>query len=146
MYDALMRDTTPEYTGHWRNEQVWVGGGSISRHAATFVPHHHTRIPSLMADVLAFAQRADAYFRALTEYRAGNTNAIITAVAKTSFAAAQNGRQLVDDIQAAVARWDHQVIALSDSSVHRIKQYLLRQPHLAGAGDPRRTRCCRRTG
>ena len=30
MHDALLRDTAPEHVGHWRDEQVWIGGGSIS--------------------------------------------------------------------------------------------------------------------
>lgn len=186
MHDALLRDTAPEYVGDWRNEQVWIGGGSISPHAAAFVPPHHTRVSSLMADVVAFARRTDvpvliqaaiahaqfetihpfpdgngrtgrallqgmlrhggltrnvtvpvsagllhdtdAYFRALTEYRAGNTSAIVAAVAEASFAAIRNGRVLVRDIQDAAARWDDVVVARSDSSVHKAKSYLLRQP------------------
>ncbi len=186
MHDALLRDSAPEYTGHWRNEQVWIGGGSISPHSATFVPPHHTRVAGLMADVVAFAERTDvpvliqaaiahaqfetvhpfpdgngrtgrallqgmlrhggltrnvtvpvsagllhdtdAYFRALTQYRAGNTAAIVTAVAEASFAAIRNGRALVQDIQATAARWDALVQARSDSSVHHVKNYLLRQP------------------
>ncbi len=186
MHDALLRDTAPEYVGHWRNEQVWIGGGNISPHAASFVPPHHSRVPSLMTDVVAFAERTDvpvliqaaiahaqfetihpfpdgngrtgraliqsmlrhggltrnvtvpvsagllhdaeAYFRALTEYRAGNVGSIVTAVAEASFAAIRNGRELVSDIQDASARWDSVVVARSDSSVHQVKSYLLGQP------------------
>lgn len=186
MHDALLRDSAPEYVGSWREEQVWIGGGSISPHAAAFVPPHHTRVPSLMADVVEFAGRTDvpvliqaaithaqfetihpfpdgngrmgrallqgmlrhggltrnvtvpvsagllhdtdAYFRALTEYRAGNPEGIVRAVAEASFAAIRNGRELVSDIQTAAARWGDVVVARSDSSVHRAKGYLLRQP------------------
>jgi Fic family protein len=70
----------------------------------------------------------DAYFGALTAYRAGRADAIVTAVAEASFAAVQNGRALVNDIQAAAKRWDSQIIARSDSSVHQVKEHLLRQP------------------
>jgi hypothetical protein len=73
-------------------------------------------------------QDTDAYFSALTEYRAGRADAIVTTVAEASFAAVENGRTLVEDIQTAARRWDSQVIARSDSSVHRVKKYLLRQP------------------
>ncbi len=186
MHDALLRHTAPEYVGQWRDEQVWIGGGGISPHAAAFVPPHHTRVPGLMADVVAFAGRTDvpvliqaaiahaqfetihpfpdgngrtgrallqgmlrhggltrnvtvpvsagllhdtdAYFRALTEYRAGNPSDIVTVVAEASFAAIRNGRALVRDIQTAAARWDDLVVARSDSSVHKAKNYLLRQP------------------
>ncbi len=186
IHDALLRETAPQYSGHWRNEQVWIGGSSISPHAASFVPPHHERVPGLMADLVAFAGRTNvpvliqaaiahaqfetihpfpdgngrtgraflqgmlrhggltrnvtvpvsagllqdtnAYFRALTEYRDGHADAIVTAVAEASFAAIRNGRRLVDDVQTLAKRWDHQVVARSDSSVHRVKQYLLRQP------------------
>lgn len=186
MHDALLRDSAPEYVGRWRDQQVWIGGGSISPHAATFVPPHQDRVAALMTDVVSFAQRTDVpvlaqaaiahaqfetihpfpdgngrtgrallqgmlrqgrltrnvtvpvsagllrdtdgYFSALTEYRAGRLDPIIIAVAQASFAAVQNGRALVGDIQAAAKRWDSQIIARSDSSVHRVKQYLLRQP------------------
>ena len=186
MQDALLRDSAPEYVGHWRDQQVWIGGGSISPHAALFVPPHHSRVPALMADVVAFARRTDvpvlaqaaiahaqfetihpfpdgngrtgrallqgmlrhgrltrnitvpvsagllrdtdAYFGALTTYRAGDANSIVAAVAEACFAAVKNGRALVDDIQDAEKSWDVRVIARSDSSVHRVKKYLLRQP------------------
>lgn len=184
--DALLRDSAPEYVGHWRDQQVWIGGGSVSPHAALFVPPHHSRVPALMADVVAFARRTDvpvlaqaaiahaqfetihpfpdgngrtgrallqgmlrhgrltrnitvpvsagllrdtdAYFGALTKYRAGDANSIVAAVAEACFAAVKNGRALVDDIQDAEKSWDVRVIARSDSSVHRVKKYLLRQP------------------
>ncbi|AWB95411.1 cell filamentation protein Fic [Agromyces badenianii] len=186
MHDALLRDSAPAYVGHWRQEQVWIGGGSISPHAATFVPPHQSRVPDLMADVVAFARRTDVpvliqaaiahaqfetihpfpdgngrtgrallqgmlrhgrltrnvtvpvsagllrdtdgYFSALTAYRSGRPDAIVAAVAEASFSAVSNGRALVGDIQAAAKRWDSQVTARSDSSVHRVKAYLLRQP------------------
>lgn len=59
MHDALLRDTAPQYVGRWRQEQVWIGGGSISPHAATFVPPHHEHVPALMADLVAFVERTD---------------------------------------------------------------------------------------
>src|SRR5690606_14441893 len=45
-----------------------------------------------------------------------------------AFAAVDNGRRLVQDIQAIAKGWDTIVIARSDASVHRVKEYLLRQP------------------
>ncbi|MFZ4843976.1 Fic family protein [Mycetocola saprophilus] len=186
MHDALLRDISPEYVGSWRNEQVWIGGGAISPHAASFVPPHHLRVPGLMTDLVAFAERTDipvliqtaiahaqfetihpfpdgngrtgrallqsmlrhggltrnvtvpvsagllqdtdAYFRALTNYRAGDAEAIVVAVSEASFAAIRNGRALVKDIQDSASRWDEIVVARSDASVHRLKKYLLAQP------------------
>ena len=49
-------------------------------------------------------------------------------MAEASFAAVRNGRTLVADIRAAEKRWDSQVTARSDSSVHRVNEYLLGQP------------------
>ncbi|MCX7520874.1 Fic family protein [Microbacterium sp. STN6] len=186
MHDALLRDSAPEYAGRWRDEQVWIGGGSISPHAAMFVPPHHERVPGLMADVVSFATRTDvpvltqaaiahaqfetihpfpdgngrtgrallqgmlrhgrltrnvtvpvsagllhdldAYFDALNEYRAGRPDAIVAAVAEASFAAVRNSRALVNEIREVADRWGGQVTARSDSSVHRVKEYLLHQP------------------
>lgn len=186
MQDALLRDTSPEFVGRWREHQVWIGGGSISPHTATFTPPHQSRVPALIADMIAFARRTDvpvlaqaalahaqfetihpfpdgngrtgrallqgmlrhggltrnvtvpvsagllqdtdAYFDALTEYRTGRPDVIVEVVAEAAFATVTNGRALVNDIQAAAKRWDSQVIARSDSSVHLVKKYLLRQP------------------
>ncbi|APF41221.1 Fic family protein [Neomicrococcus aestuarii] len=186
MHDALLRDVAPEFTGDWRQQQVWIGGGSISPHSVSFVPPHHSRVPELMADLVRFCTRTEipvliqaaiahaqfetihpfpdgngrtgraliqgmlrhggltrnvtvpvsagllsgtkAYFEALNEFRTGNPTAIVTVVAEASFAAVQNGRGLVRDIQSAAARWDSAVMARSDSSVHKVKSYLLRQP------------------
>ncbi|MCM3658104.1 Fic family protein [Agromyces mediolanus] len=186
MHDALLRESAPEYVGHWRGEQVWIGGGSISPHAATFVPPHHVRVPALMGDLVSFAARADVpvlvqaaiahaqfetihpfpdgngrtgrallqgmlrhggltrnvavpvsagllrdtdgYFAALTAFRAGDPDAIVASVANAVFSAVQNGRRLVDDIEAAMAGWAERVTARSDSAVHRVKQYLPMQP------------------
>jgi DeoR/GlpR family transcriptional regulator of sugar metabolism len=44
------------------------------------------------------------------------------------FSAINNGRALVQEIQSTRARWNERVTARSDSSVHRLKEYLLQQP------------------
>ncbi|WP_240615029.1 Fic family protein [Arthrobacter ruber] len=60
MQKALLVDTHPEYTGQWRHQQVWIGGGvANSPHSAAFVPPHPDRVPELMTDLVAFAQRVD---------------------------------------------------------------------------------------
>ncbi|MGF3054512.1 Fic family protein [Microbacterium sp. YY-03] len=59
MQQALLTESAPEHTGRFRQEQVWVGGGSISPHNALFVPPHHDRIPALMADLVQFCARTD---------------------------------------------------------------------------------------
>src|SRR5690606_38527150 len=186
MQKALLRDSAPHQVGKWRGEQVWIGGGGLSPHAAVFVPPRHERVADLMGDLVMFARRTDvpvlaqvaiahaqfetihpfpdgngrtgrallqgmlrqgrltrnvtvpvsagllrdtdAYFSALTDYRAGHPDAIVSIVSEASFAAVSNGRALVGDIQTVAASWDRRVVARSDSSVHRVKKYLLGQP------------------
>jgi Fic family protein len=186
MHEALLSDSAPDVVGTWRDEQVWIGGGSVSPHLATFVPPHHDRVRELMTDLVAFAGRTDvpilalaaithaqfetihpfpdgngrtgraliqamlraggvtrnatvpvsagllhdldAYFGSLDAYRSGDPDAIVTAVAEAAFAAINNGRHLVADIRSASERWDAVVVARSDSSVHKLKEYLIGQP------------------
>ena len=59
MHEALLEASAPHFVGGWRDQQVWIGGGSFSPHHATFVPPHHDRVPKLMADLVRFADRTD---------------------------------------------------------------------------------------
>jgi Fic family protein len=59
MQTALLGSFAPELTGGWRNEQVWIGGGSLSPHLADFVPPHHERVSQAMDDLVAFIARLD---------------------------------------------------------------------------------------
>jgi Fic family protein len=60
MQSEILRDDQPQHTGHWRTEQVWIGGGyGNSPHGASFVPPHHDRVERLMDDLVAFARRTD---------------------------------------------------------------------------------------
>lgn len=59
MHRALLEKSDPHIVGRWRDEQVWIGGGSISPHHAMFIPPHHERVPASMDDVMAFARRTD---------------------------------------------------------------------------------------
>lgn len=186
MHRVLLEESNPDIVGHWRTDQVWIGGGSISPHNASFVPPHHDHVPALMDDVMRFSRRTDGpvmahlaiahaqfetihpfpdgngrtgralvqgmlraggvtknvtvpvsagllgdtegYFRALTAYREGDVRPIVEAISEASFAAISNGRLLEADIIRVSARWDDAVQARSDSSAHRLKELLLRQP------------------
>ena len=59
MHRALMGRVAPDIAGKWRTEQVWIGGGNLSPHAAAFVPPHADRVPGAMADLAVFAGRDD---------------------------------------------------------------------------------------
>lgn len=59
MHRALLEQSNPDIVGHWRDQQVWIGGGSLGPHTAQFVPPHQDRVPALMDDLSAFANRVD---------------------------------------------------------------------------------------
>lgn len=59
MHEALLDESQPQITGQYRDQQVWIGGGSLSPHTAQFVPPHHERVAALMADLIEFAHRTD---------------------------------------------------------------------------------------
>jgi Fic family protein len=59
MQTALLGTFAPNLTGGWREEQVWIGGNSLSPHLADFVPPHHDRVPAAMEDLVAFIRRVD---------------------------------------------------------------------------------------
>jgi len=59
MHRALLEKSDPGIVGQWRDQQVWIGGGSVSPHHAAFIPPHHDRVPALMDDVMRFARRDD---------------------------------------------------------------------------------------
>jgi Fic family protein len=59
MHRALLEQSNPGIVGHWRDQQVWIGGGSLGPHRAQFVPPHHNRVPALMDDLVAFCNRVD---------------------------------------------------------------------------------------
>jgi Fic family protein len=59
MQTALLGSYAPELTGGWRDEQVWIGGDSLSPHLADFVPPHHGRVPAAISDLIEFMGRVD---------------------------------------------------------------------------------------
>lgn len=59
MHEELIGPSHPEWVGHWREEQVWVGGSNYGPHGAMFVPPRHERVPETMADLVAFMRRDD---------------------------------------------------------------------------------------
>lgn len=59
MHRALLEHSNPDIVGRWRDEQVWIGGGSLGPHTAEFVPPHQDRVSALMDDLVVFANRVD---------------------------------------------------------------------------------------
>ncbi|MEV8181179.1 Fic family protein [Specibacter sp. NPDC078692] len=59
IHRALLEESRPDIVGHWRQQQVWIGGGSLGPHTAQFVPPHHDRVAELMDDFVLFSNRVD---------------------------------------------------------------------------------------
>lgn len=68
------------------------------------------------------------YFDALTAYREGDPNRIVTRFNEAAFAAIVNGRHLADDLHNINARWRDQLTVRSDSVAWKILPILLSQP------------------
>lgn len=59
MHAALMEHDRHHQPGQLRQEQVWIGGTNYGPHQADFVAPHHTHVPHLMSDLIAFIHRDD---------------------------------------------------------------------------------------
>jgi Fic family protein len=59
MHRALLQKTEPEIAGKWREQQVWIGGSSVGPHQAEYVAPHHSHVPELIDDLIAFIARND---------------------------------------------------------------------------------------
>ncbi len=59
IHASLVNHRGESYGGTLRREQVWIGGGPYSPHAAAYVPPQHTRVPAYLDDLVAFAARDD---------------------------------------------------------------------------------------
>jgi Fic family protein len=70
----------------------------------------------------------ERYFQALTAYRAGDVDDIVTQVAHAAMAATANGRELADTITNIRERWRSMIRARSDSTAWRLADTLFAQP------------------
>lgn len=70
----------------------------------------------------------EAYFAALTAYRAGDPAQIVDLIATAAFAAIGNGRALVADLHRIRDGWSDRVRVRRGSGSRRILEVLLRQP------------------
>lgn len=59
MHAALLEPTRPEWCGHWRDEQVWIGGSNAGPFGALYVAPHQKHVPGLMRDLARFLDRDD---------------------------------------------------------------------------------------
>lgn len=69
------------------------------------------------------------YFAALTAYRDGDIEPIVSCVARASLVGVANGRGLVADLEAVQERWDSLLVGVrSDSGARRLARGLMRYP------------------
>lgn len=91
------------------------------------------------------------YFDALTAYRGGDPNPVVTRFNEAAIAAIVNGRRLAADLHDIDAQWRDQLTARSDSAAWRILPVLLSQPavtshlvqHQTGVSQPAADRALR---
>jgi len=57
IHKTLLQKTKADIAGKIREQQVWIGGNSISPGNATFVPPHSKHINEYLADWIAFSNR-----------------------------------------------------------------------------------------
>ncbi|MHA7652964.1 Fic family protein [Mycobacterium sp. ML4] len=70
----------------------------------------------------------DAYFAALTSYRAGDAAPIVERFSEATVLAIANGRQLVAELRHIRETWNDVITARSDSAVWRVADLLTRRP------------------
>lgn len=191
MHHELLGATHPEWTGRWRDEQVWVGGSPYGPHTALFVPPHHGAVPAAMDDLIAFVARddlpalvhaalahaqfetihpfpdgngrvgralvqavlrakglvrgvtvpisagllqgKDAYFDALTSYRAGDPYPIIERFIEATFAALASSTELIGDLRSVTEDWGRRITVRSDAAAWRVADLLREQPIVTSA-------------
>lgn len=59
MHEVLLESQPRHTPGAWRDEPVWIGSRSDTPVGAEFVAPHHSRIPALIDDLVAFMRRTD---------------------------------------------------------------------------------------
>ncbi len=90
----------------------------------------HVSVP-VSSGLLADTQ---TYFDALTAYRAGDIEPIVSCVARAALLGVANGRALVEDLISVRRAWDDRLTGLrSDAGARRLADGLLRYPVVAAA-------------
>jgi len=104
------------------------GNGRTGRALHAMLKHRgvasHVTVP-VSAGLLADVRN---YHDALTAYRAGDPDRIITVTAEASFLAIENGTRLAEDVVAITESWASKITARRDSAVWPVLDLLARQP------------------
>lgn len=59
IHKTLIEPSGEDFGGHFRDEQVWIGGNSYSPHDALFVPPVADRLDEYLDDIISFSKRED---------------------------------------------------------------------------------------
>ena len=107
------------------------GNGRAGRALVHALLRHHGVTRSITVPVSAgLLTDVDGYFAALTAYRNGDTDPIVTAFTRGTLSAITNATLLVEELRAVRAGWGESVRARADSAAWRVADLLLRQPVL----------------
>ncbi|GAB3358281.1 Fic family protein [Modestobacter lapidis] len=107
------------------------GNGRVGRALVHALLRHHGITRSVTVPVSAgLLTDVDGYFAALTAYRGGDPNAVVTAFTRGTLAALTNAAALVQELRAIRAGWQDTVRARADAGAWRVADLLLRQPVL----------------
>ena len=90
--------------------------------------HSRTTTRSTVPISAGLLTDTDAYFSALTAYRAGDPDPIVERFSEATFAAIGNSRVLAEDLRGIVERWRLDLTVRRDSVAWRILPILLAQP------------------
>ncbi|WP_208303585.1 Fic family protein [Dermatophilus congolensis] len=152
MHKVLMGQEVPQIAGRWREEQVWIGGSSFGLHGADYIAAVHDRVPEAIDDLVIFMRRSDvpalaraaiahAHFESIHPFPDGNGRtgrALMSALLRS-----RGVREHIivpissgllahqDDYFAALVAYlrgqVEPITARSDSGVHQLADYLMRQ-------------------
>ena len=107
------------------------GNGRVGRALVHALLRHHGITRSVTVPVSAgLLTDVDGYFAALTAYRDGDPNPVVTAFTRGTIAALTNATALVAELRAIRAGWQDTVRARADAGAWRVADLLLRQPVL----------------
>ena len=107
------------------------GNGRVGRALVHSLLRHHGITRSVTVPISAgILTDVDAYFAALTAYRDGDPNPIVTAFTGGTIAALTNASTLVAELCAVRAGWQDTVRARADAGTWRVADLLLRHPVL----------------
>lgn len=105
------------------------GNGRTGRALAQAILRHRAVTRNVAVPVSAgLLADVDGYYRALTDYRAGDLEPIVARFTEASVRAVLNARQLIAEIDRVRAGWRERVRARSDSGVWRVLDLVARTP------------------